>query len=321
MARAWRIEYDGALYHVMSRGNDQQDIFRDDQDRTRFLESIGEMSERYEIDIFAYVLMGNHYHLLLRTNRSNLSKAMQWLGLAYTRRFNIRHSRSGHLFQGRFKSIIVENDAYLVLLSCYIHRNPLRANIVERLADYRWSSYPVYAYGYKGPEWLKTDMILSQFGKQNMHQAYREKVQAYSEEEKRLWEDLKHGIILGTTEFVKKLRDNYLDGSVQKEIPQQLRIQKDVDPSEIIRNAALMLDVDIAFYQQSRRIPKSAKADRDLLVYCIWKTGILPNVKIGDIFGVSYSSISHIVKSVQSELDMNKEYRDKFMKIYSLFKM
>lgn len=321
MARAWRIEYDGALYHVLSRGNDKQDIFRDDQDRSRFLESLGEMSERYEIDIFAYVLMGNHYHLLLRTNRPNLSKGMQWLGLAYTRHFNIRHSRSGHLFQGRFKNIIVENDAYLVLLSCYIHRNPLRANIVERLADYHWSSYPVYAYGYKGPEWLNTDMILSQFGNQNMHQAYREKVQAYSEEEKRLWEDLKHGMILGTTEFVKKLKDNYLTGSVQKEIPQQLRIQKDVEPSEIIRKAAAMLDVDIAFYQQSRRIPKSSKANRDLLVYCIWKTGILTNVKIGDIFGVSYSSISHIVKSVQSELDMNKEYRDKFMKLYSLFKM
>lgn len=321
MARAWRIEYDGALYHVMSRGNYRQDVFLDDQDRSRFLESTGEMSERYEIDIFAYVLMGNHYHILLRTNRSNLSKGMQWLGLAYTRRFNIRYSRSGHLFQGRFKSIIVENDSYLVLLSCYIHRNPLRANIVERLADYRWSSYPVYAYGYKGPEWLKTDTILSQFGNQNRQQAYREKVQGYSDEEESLWEDLKHGMILGTTEFVKKLRDNYLAGSVQKEIPHQQKIRKDVDASDMIRKAAGILDVDIMFYQQSRRIPKSAKANRDLLVYCIWKTGMLTNGKIGEIFGVSYSSISHIVKSVQSELDMNKEYREKYVKIYSLFKM
>ena len=114
MARAWRIEYDDALYHVLSRGNEQQDIFRDDQDRTRFLESTGEMSEHFDIDIFAYVLMGKHYyHLLLKTNRSNLSKGMQWLGLAYTRRFNIRHVRSGHLFQGRFKSIIVENGPAL----------------------------------------------------------------------------------------------------------------------------------------------------------------------------------------------------------------
>ena len=279
------------------------------------------MSEHFDIDIFAYVLMQNHYHLLLKTNRSNLSKGMQWLGLAYTRRFNIRHVRSGHLFQGRFKSIIVENDAYMLLLSCYIHRNPLRANIVKRLTDYRWSSYPVYAYGYKGPEWLKTDTILSQFGNQNRHQAYREKMQGYSEEEKRLWEDLKHGMILGTAEFVKKLRDNFLPGSVHKEIPQQLKIQKDVDPSDLILKAAAMFDVDMLFCKQSRRIPKSVKANRDLLVYCLWETGILTNKKIGELFGVSYSSISHIVKSVQSELERNKEYREKFMKTYSLFKM
>jgi len=209
----------------------------------------------------------------------------------------------------------------MLLLSCYIHRNPLRANIVERLADYRWSSYPVYVYGYKGPEWLKTDTILSQFGNQNRHQTYREKVQGYSEEEKRLWEDLKHGMILGTAEFVKKLRDNFLPGSVHKEIPQQLKIQKDVNPSDLIRKAAAMLDVDMLFFKQSRRIPKSVKANRDLLVYCLWKAGILTNKKIGELFGVSYSSISHIVKSVQSGLERNKEYREKFMKTYSLFKM
>ena len=136
-----------------------------------FFKSTGQMSEHFDSDIFAYVLMSNHYHLLLKTNRSNLSKGMQWLGVAYTRRFTICYCRSGHLFQGRFKSIIVENDASMLLLSCSIHRNPLRANIVERLADYRWSSYTVYAYGYKGPEWLKTDTILSQFGTQNRHQA------------------------------------------------------------------------------------------------------------------------------------------------------
>ena len=169
MARAWRIEYAGALYHVMSRGNEQQAVFRDDQDRLLFLQSLGEMSDRYEMDIFAYVLMGNHYHVILRTNRPNLSKAMQWLGLTYTRRFNLRHFRTGHLFQGRFRGILVENEAYVMRLSCYIHRNPLRARIVRRLADYPWSSYRVYAYGYKGPEWLQTSLILSQFRNRDVH--------------------------------------------------------------------------------------------------------------------------------------------------------
>ncbi len=120
------------------------------------------MSERFEIDVFAYVLMGNHYHILLRTRRANLKKAMHWFGTTYTQRFNRRHSRSGHLFQGRYKSIIVQNDAYLLQLSYYIHRNPLRAGIVKRLTDYRWSSYKVYAYGHKTPKWLSTELILSQ---------------------------------------------------------------------------------------------------------------------------------------------------------------
>ena len=95
----------------------------------------------FEIELFSYVLMSNHYHLLLRTRRANLSRAMHWFAGTYTRRFNNRHGRSGHLFQGRFKSILVENDAYILQLSCYIHRNPLRAGLVKRLADYPWSSY------------------------------------------------------------------------------------------------------------------------------------------------------------------------------------
>jgi len=163
MARPWRIEYEGAYYHVLSRGNEGRDIFNDDKDRTLFIDTLGEVSDRFSVDIFAFVLISNHYHLLLRTNHANLSKAMQWLGVTYTRRFNNRHCRSGHLFQGRFKSIVVENDAYVVELSCYIHRNPLRAGIVKRLIDYKWSTYPVYAYGRKASDWLKTDLILSFF--------------------------------------------------------------------------------------------------------------------------------------------------------------
>ena len=107
--RAWRLEYEGAFYHILSRGNERGDIFYDNTDRGGFLDAIGQLSERFAVDIFAYVLMANHYHLLLRTRRANLSKAMQWSGTTYTRRFNNRHSRIGHLFQGRFKSIIIEN--------------------------------------------------------------------------------------------------------------------------------------------------------------------------------------------------------------------
>jgi REP element-mobilizing transposase RayT len=150
MSLAWRIEYEGALYHVLSRGNEKQDIVIDDGDRRLFLATVGEMAERFKIDLFVYVLMDNHYHILFRTHRANLCRSMQWFGATYTKRFNLRHHRVGHLFQGRYKNMLVQNDTYLIQLSYYIHRNSLRACMVRRLADYKWSSYRAYAYAYVG---------------------------------------------------------------------------------------------------------------------------------------------------------------------------
>ena len=161
MARAWRIAYEGALYHVLSRGNQGQNIFVDDEDRKLFLKTVAEMSERFELDIFAFVLMDNHYHLMFRTNRANLSKSMQWFGATYTKRFNIGHFRTGHLFQGRFKNMLVQNEAYMLQLSYYIHRNPLKVGMVRRLADFKWSSYRTHAYGKSHQIWLNTNVILS----------------------------------------------------------------------------------------------------------------------------------------------------------------
>jgi REP element-mobilizing transposase RayT len=125
MARQWRIEYPGTIYHVLSRGNAGQDIFHTDEDRRLFLALLDELVERFNIEAHAYVLMGNHYHLLLKTNEANLSRAMQWFGTSYTRKFNLKNCTGGHLFQGRFKSIIVENVSgsvkVLILLLVMYH--------------------------------------------------------------------------------------------------------------------------------------------------------------------------------------------------------
>jgi len=321
MARQWRIEFEGALYHVLSRGNERKDIFYDDRDRHLFLKTIGEMSERFEVDIFAYALMGNHYHLLFRTNRANLSKGMQWVGLTYARRFNLLHSRSGHLFQGRFKSIIVQNDAYLLSLSCYIHRNPLRAGIVKRLADYRWSSYKSYAYGRQSPEWLKTSLVLSQVKGADKNKAYREKVQDYAKEEKKLWEDLRHGMIMGSKKFVEKIRSANLPEKLQKEIPQQRELAKSIDPLERLKEAARLLDCDLNRFKRMPRISKADRDNRDLLVLSVWKIGFLTNDEIGNSFGMTYSAVSHIVKSIRLRMKGDKGLVERFNHIYSLFKM
>ena len=322
MSRPWRIEYEGALYHLMSRGNEGGDIFIDKKDRANFLDTIGEMSERYDFDIFAYVLMDNHYHLLVRSRLANLKRAMQWFGTTYTQRFNRRHYRSGHLFQGRYKSIIVQNDAYLLQLSYYIHRNPVRAGIVKRLADYRWSSYRVYAYGRKTPEWLSTDLILSQFeGESDRQKSYREKVQKYAQEEGRLIENIRHNLILGTKKFADKICKKYLPSKTDSAIPQQRQISKDFNTADFLKEAEKMFNCDLKRFVKARRLSGADKDTRDLLLYYLWRVGQLTNVQIGEQFGLSYSAVSHAVRSIKAKLKNDRLLRASYDRLYSQFKL
>ncbi|HUU40191.1 MAG TPA: transposase [Desulfatiglandales bacterium] len=321
MTRPWRIEYEGAYYHVLSRGNERKDIFYGDKDRKLFVDTLGEVSDRFSVDIFAFVFMSNHYHVLLRTNRANLSKAMQWLGVTYTRRFNNAYGRSGHLFEGRFKSIVVENDAYVLELSCYIHRNPLRAGIAKRLVDYPWSSYPVYAYGRKGPDWLKTDLIRSFFSDEDYHKAYREKVQRYAGEENRLWEDFRHGVIMGTQQFVDRVKSRYVSERPHREIPQQRGLVGRIDATMLLNKASQLLKCDVEWFREAGRLYGKDKENRDLLVYLLWERGAFTNGEIGDFFGVTYTAVSHIVKKVKGQFKTDRDYRQKYDLVYSQIKM
>ena len=287
-----------------------------------FVVSLGQMSERFEIDIFAYVLMDNHYNLLFRTRRANLSKSMQWFGVTYTNRFNIRHARIGHLFQGRFKNMLVENDAYLLQLSYYIHRNPLRSRMVNRLASYKWSSYRAYAYGKAIPQWLNTDMILSQFiNAQDKHRAYRQNAQSYSKEEQRLWEDLRHGQFLGTKTFTEEIKKRYLPDAPHAEIPAQKHLMKSIDPDAAIFKAAKILNCNPQHYRKAGRISAVDKLNRDLLLYLLWQMGQLTNQQIGEKFGLTYSAVSSRVRIFKDLLKNNQALQDKFNQIKSLIKI
>jgi putative transposase len=321
MARQWRIEFEGALYHILSRGNQQQDIFLGDEDRDGFLDVLGEMSDRFAVDIFAYVLMDNHYHILLRTQNPNLSKSMQWMGTTYTRRFNLNHLRSGHLFQGRYKSIIVENDAYLQRLSYYIHRNPLRAGLVHRLADYHWSSYPAYAYNKKHPEWLNTDVILEQYNVQDKRRAYRQKVQKYSDEKNRIWEDVCHGLIYGSQNFVDEIKSNYLSDQSLDELPQLRSVLKETQPGTILQKTAKVLGCSAESFKQSRRISEDDKDNRDLLIYFLWETGMYTNREIGKLLGLTYSSISRRVRITKNRLKKKRQLNRNYQNLKSLIKV
>jgi REP element-mobilizing transposase RayT len=321
MARAWRIEFEGAFYHILSRGNEGCGIVGDNTDRRRFVETLGQAAERFDLEIFAYVLMTNHYHLLLRTRQANLSNAMQWFGTAYTRRYNNRHGRTGHLFQGRFKSILVENDAYLMRLSFYIHRNPLRAGLVQRLADYPWSSYKAYAYGRAAPEWLSTGLILAHIPAEDPHKGYREQAQEYVAEEARLWENLRHGVMLGSREFVERIRREHLPSELETEKPQQRAVARGFGPEELARRAAAALGWEYLELRQGRRFRGERKLERDLVVYWLWNLGWYKNEEIGRIFGLTSSAVSHCVQAMRNSMEADGRLRRRFEALNSQFKV
>lgn len=154
MSRPLRIEFPGAVYHVTSRGDRREAIFADDKDRVRFLGVLALALERFEAQVLAYCLMGNHYHLVVRTAQANLSRLMRHVNGVYTQDFNRRHEQVGHLFQGRFKAIVVDSDAYLLRLCAYVELNPVRARLVTRAEDWPWSSCRVHLGLADAPPWL-----------------------------------------------------------------------------------------------------------------------------------------------------------------------
>lgn len=273
MSRPLRLDLPNCFYHVLNRGVDRQSIFYDQSDYTKFVELVGLMSERYTVAVWSYVLMGNHYHLLVRPEGSNLSKAMQWLGLSYSGYFNKRHRRVGPLFQGRFKSFIVDEGEYLKRLICYIHRNPLRAGIIDRLADYPWSSYPCLGYGRHCMSWVQSEKVLRLFGTEGDRKALREAVQNYSGEEGQLLEDLKHGIFLGGEQMAGRLMQ-ILAGETPQERPQLRSLLKAKpvreDVAEIASIAGLATEEVEELRKPARRRPRPM---RDLLIYLVWRNG------------------------------------------------
>ncbi len=160
MTRPLRVEYSGAIYHIINRGNAGENLFKGIKDRENFLKYLEKAVDRFSVKIHTYCLMTNHYHFLVETLQPNLSKAFQWINVSYAAYFNRKYRRKGHLFQGRFKSILVDADEYLKQLSRYIHLNPVRTKLVEHPGDYPWSSYPVYIGKKKSPGWLQTRWLL-----------------------------------------------------------------------------------------------------------------------------------------------------------------
>jgi putative transposase len=222
MARKPRLEYAGAVYHVMDRGDRSEDIFHDHEDRRRFLLALGQACGRTGWRVHAFVLMRNHYHLLLETPEPNLCRGMHWLQTTYTVRLNRRHKLHGHLFQGRYKAIPVESGTgdYFATVCDYIHLNPLRAGLLAEgkdLSEYAWSSFPLHSLApSQRPEWLESSRVLAAYGEKDTptgRRQYRKAIELRATKERRtpaatssVWQSVREAWVIGSEDFRRGLR-------------------------------------------------------------------------------------------------------------------
>ena len=224
MARPLRIEYPNAVYHVTSRGNARNKIFLGDQDRENFLFVLDAVVKRYNWLCHAHCLMDNHYHLMIETPDANLSRGMRQLNGVYTQKYNWWHSKTGHIFQGRYKSILVDKENYLLELCRYVVLNPVRANMVEKPEEWKWSSYGATAGLKTVPNYLTGDWILGLFSnnKAEAQKRYRKFVREGIHTGSP-WDDLQGQILLGEEGFIEKYKDLLSDKEQIKEIPRPQR--------------------------------------------------------------------------------------------------
>lgn len=313
MGRPRRLEYPGAFYHVMSRGNGGQAVYKMQRDFASFLIFLGEACERYGLLVHSFCLMTNHYHLLIETPHGNLSAAMHWLNSSYVKKFNRQHQQQGHLFRGRYKSLLVDADAYLTWLSRYIHLNPVRGRMTAAPAEYRWSSYRSFVDRARIPEWLQTGLVLSRFGRLRgaAQDAYRRFVEGTPEgaPDAHIARCLREGEVLGGKSFLESL------GEI---------LGPEGRPSRRQPSPRLTIDAILEAVSSSFKIPVEAllKKDRkrnlarDLAIFLVCRRCGLSGREIGACFGgIRPAAVSMRSRSVCEELPCNDTLRTQLSRI------
>jgi REP-associated tyrosine transposase len=301
MARPLRIELADGYYHVLNRGNNRQDIFLSDNDRKAFLEALAESCEIYDVQLMAYVLMTNHFHLLVHTAQANLSQFMRHFQVTYTVRFNRRNRRWGHVFQGRFKSLLIEADEYLVPLSRYIHLNPMRLRRFKdaavrtqagHLKKYPWSSFAGYCDLRKRISGFDYSRLLSSYfggdDPQGRRQYRQYVLNALGADIENPFEDVMHQSILGTQEFVQRVKSK-LPRKESREVPASRSLQRNLSIDRVVDAVCRFYDVEAEDILGRRT---RAKQVRQIAMELCYRFCNLGQRQIGQIFNVDYSTVS-----------------------------
>jgi putative transposase len=314
MARPLRIQFAGALYHVMSRGNEKQPIVRDDIDRAKRVDWLRRTVEIYGWRLHAFALMTNHEHLFVETPEPNLSAGMQYLGGSYTSYFNWRYKRSGHLFQGRFKAHLVQTEGYFREVSRYIHLNPVRAGIVTRPEDYRWSSYPGYARAKRALAWVCYDSVLAEFGRASIEarRAYSRFVRdGLDNPLPSPFAKTVGGLLLGSAAFVAKVQ-RMLQGRPNDEgLPQLRELQPQPRPElqRIVAEVADYFGCDPTAWRTGRRVSDVSRA---MAAYLARRRFGYPVRQVAEVLGYcGCSGVSNAVARIESSSPATKRTAEK----------
>ena len=309
MSRPLRIQYPDAWYHVMNRGRRGDEIFTEAKDYLSFIDLLREIIEDYNVKVSAYCLMPNHYHLLVQTPDSNISRAMRHLNGVYTQRYNRIHHCDGQLFRGRYKAILVEVDSYLLELLRYIHRNPLEANVVDDLQKYNWSSHKGYISQAKKWAWLYKSFALSLFSKNHTEsiKLYKQFVcQAVPDEINKILGRRKLPPVLGTKKFIDKVKASFFSDKSHEEIPDAKILAP--DPDRILGAVSKLYNVEIDDLVRSRR--GYFNEPRNVAIYLTRRLRGDTLKVVGRVFGITKNStVSSSVDRVKYEMRRDKAVR------------
>lgn len=302
MARQLRIEYEGAFYHVTSRGNQKARIFWDDKDRIEFRKILKRTKERYGYFLHAYVFMDNHYHLLIETPYANIKQVMQNINTSYTVYVNRKHKRVGHLFQGRYKAFIADKENYLMVLGRYIHLNPVRSGDVEKPAKYRWSSYRDYIYAGGEEAITNTDDTLYTFSRKRAVavKKHREFVEAEIKGATPFKKVV--GSILGDEGFKERVL-KYLKGVTDKtEIPEIRKIEPKFKMKDIVMMVADYYGVKEDELLKRRR---ATERQRKIAIYLSKVLSGEKNREVGRMFGITLQAVTNAIRDIEKLKEKN----------------
>jgi putative transposase len=304
MARSLRIMYAGAWYHVMNRGAARQFVYQTDDQRNLFLSLLEEVHLRYQAEIHAYCLMGNHYHLLIRTQNPNLDRVMRHIDGIYTQRYNKSMGKDGSLFRGRYKSCLIQAENYLLQTSRYIHLNPVVAKIVSKPEDYKWSSYRFYLNLEPSPTWLNRFNTLQFFDQKNPHEFYKDYIQENCSKSE-FFKKIRGSAVLGNEAFIKEVTQLIPKKHCIDEIPMHKKLFLRPSLSLIQEEVADFFNITIEELSVAK--PKITYLPRIIALYLSVKLTQKTYNEISSTMGnVSASAISQAYYKIQKKTASDK---------------